>query len=249
MKPQTKTILITGAAKRVGRAVALHLARQGWDVAVHCHASRAEAEMLAGEIRALGRRATVIGADLSDPTAVAGIIPAARAALGPITALINNAAMFEKDTLATLNAASWDAHQRVNFFAPLVLIKNFAAQFDAAPHAPTPCIINFLDGCRGWSMSPDFLSYSASKAGLAWATEFLAVSLAPAVRLNGIALGASLPGHQDGADTFDKIAASTPLQRTSNTGEICAAVTYLLGAESVTGQVVDLGGGLHLRHH
>jgi NAD(P)-dependent dehydrogenase (short-subunit alcohol dehydrogenase family) len=241
------TALITGAAVRVGRVLALHLASQGWDVLIHYHHSQTEAEALADEIRALGRRAALAQADLGQPEAARTIFAAA-ADLLPVTTLIHNASRFERDQLATLTPEAMRAHFAVNVETPLLLTRAFAEQF---PKGELPGnVICLLDGMIGWSISPTFLSYSLSRLALREALPLLAQELAPHIRVNGIALGATLPGEQDKPTTFAKLEWTTPLRRVSHPGEVCDAVDYLLKADGVTGQVINLSGGMNLpRRH
>lgn len=235
--------LITGGAVRIGREVALALADAGWGVAIHYHRSEKEARALAASIHKKGGHAVAIKANLADEKAVSKLMPQAVKLLGgPVTCLVNNASVFGKDSLETLSSSSWQRHMGVNFHAPLLLAKEMARQ-----NIKNGIIINLLDGIWGWSMSPHFLSYSLSKLGLWNATELLARELAPHIRVNGVALGPTLIGKQDKEETFTKLAARAPLKRTSSPKEVCDTVLYLLNAPSVTGQVIQLGGGMHLR--
>lgn len=237
------TVLITGAAKRVGRVLALHLAAQGHDVLVHYHHSQNEAESLAAEIRAMGRQAALAQADLSQPEAVEAIFAAAEG-MPPVTMLIHNASRFERDQLASLSPDAMRAHFAVNVETPLLLTQAFAARF---PKGELPGnVICLLDGMIGWSISPTFLSYSLSRLAMQDAVPLLAQELAPHIRVNGIALGATLPGAQDKPSTFAKLEWTTPLRRVSHPGEVCDAVDYLLRADGVTGQLINLSGGMNL---
>jgi len=235
-----RTILITGAGKRLGRAFALSLARAGWNVAVHYHRSEKEAKETAAEIESLSRKAYLVQADLNDTDAVSGIFPALAKQGARIDALINSAAAFEKDTLATLTQESWREHMQVNLLAPLLLMRDFARHYKGAEG----CIINITDGLQGWSMSPAFLSYALSKESLTHATRMLARELAPAIRINAIAPGATLEGKQDKEDTFAKLAGIIPLKRTGSIEEVARALHFLLESPSVTGQVLMLSGGM-----
>lgn len=248
MKESQPIALITGAGKRIGRALALHLAQRGWHLAVHYHRSRSEAAALVAEVETLGGRCVMLQADLENVAEVQTLLPRAKESLGEVTLLINNAALFARDSLETLSPETWQRHQSVNQLAPLLLTQGFVRQL------PAECqghVVNLLDGNWGWSLSPDFLSYTVSKEGLRFLTEFLAPQLAPRIRINGIALGSTLPGQEDKSDTFAKIAASSPLQRTTTLKDVFAALDYLLTADSVTGHVIEIAGGLHLRlpHH
>jgi NAD(P)-dependent dehydrogenase (short-subunit alcohol dehydrogenase family) len=239
---KTKTALITGGAQRVGRALALSLAAAGWDVAVHYRTSRKPAEELARQIRSMGRKAWLVRADLSNAKNVSAIFPLlAQQNIMP-DCLINNAAMFEKDTLAMLEAKRFHAHLDTNLLAPLLLTRDFAARYKGTEGN----VINITDGLKGWSMSPTFLSYMISKQALADATRSLARELAPNIRINAIAPGATLEGKQDKSDTFAKLKKIIPLKRTSSTDEICEAMHYILSAPSLTGQILSLCGGMDL---
>jgi NAD(P)-dependent dehydrogenase (short-subunit alcohol dehydrogenase family) len=235
-----RTALITGAAVRVGQAIALSLADNGWDIAFHYNRSEKPAEKLAKLIRSKRRKATLVQADLADSASVARLIPTLSKQGIKLDCLINNAAAFGKNDLANLNSQNWYAHMDVNLFAPLLLMRDFAAQYKGT----SGNIINITDGMLGWSISPKYLSYSLSKLGLGNATELLARELAPRIRINAIAPGPTLEGAQDKKDTFAKLAKIIPLKRTSSPKEICDAVHFLLSASSVTGQQIALSGGL-----
>jgi len=237
-----KTVLITGGAVRVGQAIALALAKRGFDVVIHTHTSKKAADALAKRIRRMKRKAYVVMADLSDPVAVAGIIPSLTEKGVTLDCLINNAAQFNKDTLASLTPESWRCHMDVNVFAPLQLIRDFVAQYKGKDGN----IINITDGMMGWSVSPTFLSYGLSKMTLANATQMLARELAPRIRINAVAPGPTLPGMQDKKDTFAKLEKIIPLTRTSTPAEVCDAIAYILQAPSLTGQIIALSGGLQI---
>lgn len=233
----TQTVLITGAARRIGRYIALAMADGGWDVVVHYHASADAAHELVEMIAEKGRKAWAVQADLTCPLATAGLIPALEVVPD---CLINNAALFEKDTLATITPQGWQRHSQVNLFAPLQLIRDFADRYQGTQGN----IIHITDGINGWSLSPGFLSYTISKTALQHTVSLLAPELAPAIRINAVAPGATLEGQQDKADTFARLQEKMPLKRTSSPEEIMQAIAYLLSAPSVTGQVISLAGGL-----
>lgn len=235
--------LITGAARRVGRTIALALAEQGYDIAIHYHRSEDAAKTLVEEVKAHGRRAVAIAAHLEVPHQVEGLVPRAADLLGPLSLLINNASTFKRDTAKTANYDSFLTHQQVNLYAPMALSQAFAAQL---PQQAQGNIINLSDGVYGWSMSAHFLTYSLSKFGLLSLTELLASSLAPSVRVNAVALGPTIPGVMDTPGTFEKLASLAPLKRVSSPEEVVAAITYLLSAPSVTGQVIYLSGGMQM---
>lgn len=237
-----RAALVTGAAQRIGRAIALALAADGWAVAVHYRASRAPAEALVAEIARSGGRAVALDAELADEAAVTRLVPRAVAALGPLGCLVNNASVFENDTAATADRASWDAHLEVNLRAPFVLMQGFAAQL---PAAATGAIINLLDQ-RVWSLTPYFVSYTVSKAGLWTLTQSMALALAPRIRVNGIGPGPTLPSPRQSEEQFARQCASVPLRRGATPEEIAAAVRFILAAPALTGQMIALDGGQHL---
>ena len=234
-----RAALITGGARRIGRAIALTLAQAGYAVVLHAHRSRAEAEKLAGEIAAAGGRARVVLGDLADAGAVRGLIPAA-AAFGPLTLLVNNAGEFEPDDIETLARARFERTFAVNLAAPLFLAQAFAAQAPAAAS-----IVNIIDQ-RVFRPTPRFFSYTLSKTALYTATTTLAQALAPKVRVNAVAPGPTLPSPRQSEAQFAEQAQSLPLKRGPRPEDIAAAVLYLAGAASVTGVTIAVDGGQHL---
>jgi NAD(P)-dependent dehydrogenase (short-subunit alcohol dehydrogenase family) len=245
MKPSPTspgTMLVTGAAQRIGRTIARTFAARGWSVGIHCHRSLSEAEQLAAEIAAAGGRAVVLDADLADPEATANLIPACVEALAPPTCLINNASLFLFDTLATLDHRQWDLQLAVNLRAPVQLAKAFAAHLPAGQQGN---IINVIDQ-RVWKPTPSFLSYSASKAGLWWMTRTLAQALAPRVRVNGVGPGPALANVHQTPEQFARQSAATPLERGTSPDEIAEAIAFILDAPAMTGQMIALDGGQHL---
>jgi len=248
----TGKALITGAGKRLGRAMALYLARRGHDVALHHATSREGAERTAEEARALGVKAVVLQADLLDETALAGLMPQATAALGgPLTVLINNASIFEYDTLQSATLDSWNRHIGSNLRAPFVLTQAFAAQAPSAgqDEAGEPVaralVVNMIDQ-RVLKLTPEFMTYTIAKMGL-WAfTRTAAQALAPAVRVNAIGPGPTLQGARQSAEHFARQRAATVLERGANPADITAALGYFLEATAVTGQILMVDGGQHL---
>jgi NAD(P)-dependent dehydrogenase (short-subunit alcohol dehydrogenase family) len=245
------TALVTGAGKRLGRAMALYLAGRGHDVAVHYAASRDEAEAVAAEIRALGRRAQTFRADLLVEAETAALIPAATAALGPLTVLVNNASIFEYDRIDTATRQSWDRHIESNLRAPYVLTQAFARQ---CPPALTDengeplargLIVNMIDQ-RILKLTPEFSSYTIAKMGLWALTRTAAQGLAPHVRVNAIGPGPTLQGARQSAGHFARQRAATVLGRGASPADICAALGYFLDSPAVTGQFVAIDGGQHL---
>jgi NAD(P)-dependent dehydrogenase (short-subunit alcohol dehydrogenase family) len=237
-----RAALVTGGARRIGRALALALAEDGFAVAIHHHSSHAEAEALAVQIATAGGKAVAIAADLADEADVAGLLPRAAAALGPIGVLINSASLFGNDTVSTVSRESWDAHFAVNLRAPFVLIQQFAALLPASLGG---VVINLLDE-RVWNLTPYFVSYTLTKSALWTLTRTLALALAPRIRVNGIGPGLTLPSPRQSAEQFLQRARTMPLGRGTSPAEIAAALRFILNAPAMTGQMIALDGGEHL---
>ena len=237
-----KTALVTGAAQRLGRAIALDLAKHGWAVAVHYHHSAAEAAELVREIEASGGRAVALQADLAREAHSQALIARAVEALGPLACLVNNASLFELDKIETVTRASWDSHIETNLRAPLVLSQGFAGQLPAGAQGN---IVNMLDQ-RVWNLTPYFLSYTVAKIGLWTLTRTLALALAPRIRVNGIGPGPTLPSPRQTPEQFAEQCRAMPLGRGTTLEEICGAVRFILGAPAMTGQMIALDGGQHL---
>jgi NAD(P)-dependent dehydrogenase (short-subunit alcohol dehydrogenase family) len=236
------TALVTGGAKRLGRALVEGLADDGWAVAIHYGTSSDEAAALAATITGKGGKAATVQADLADPDAPARMIQDATAALGPLGLLINSASVFEEDNAATVTADSFDTHMAVNLRTPVLLASHFA---DQLPAEATGCIINMIDQ-RVWRLTPRFLSYTASKAGLWTVTQTLAQALAPRIRVNGIGPGPALPNDRQERDDFDAQARAVPLGHGPRIAEFQHAVRFILETPSMTGQMLALDGGQHL---
>ena len=237
--------LVSGAARRIGRSLALECARLGYDVVVHHRGGADEADATVADIVALGRRAVRVEADLADPAAPEPLVARAAAALGPLTLLVNNASRFEDDRLGALTPQGWEAHMAANLRAPVFLMQAFAAQ--VAPERPDgeACVVNLIDQ-RVLKPNPQFFSYTLSKAALWNATRTTAQALAPRVRVNAIGPGPTLASvHQD-ADEFEREAARVPLARGAALDDIAAALAYLVDARAVTGQMIAVDGGQHL---
>jgi NAD(P)-dependent dehydrogenase (short-subunit alcohol dehydrogenase family) len=233
--------LVTGGGKRIGKAICLELARAGFDVAIHHRGSSDDAaEAVADEVRALGRRAATVAADLSVEAEARDLVPAAVQALGPLSALINNASVFEDDRVGGLGRETWDAHIETNLRAPIVLAEAFAAQ---APYGSA--IVNLLDQ-RVLKPDPRFFSYALSRNGLWWATRTLAQALAPRVRVNGVGPGPTLPSVHQTPEDFAAEAGGTLLQRAGSVDAVASAVRWLVEADMVTGQMIAVDGGQHL---
>src|SRR5215469_4035259 len=234
--------LVTGAGKRIGRAIALALAEDGYDVAVHYGASKAEAAAVVAAIETHGQRAVALAADLAREAETQKLIGTAAKALGPLTCLVNNASRFERDEALTLTRASWDAHLETNLRAPFVLMQEFARLL---PPDRQGAIINLVDE-RVWNLTPHFVSYTLSKAGLWTLTQVMAMALAPRIRVNGIGPGPTLPSPRQSAEQFARQQASVPLQHGATPEEIASAVRFILASGAMTGQMIALDGGQHL---
>ena len=240
--PTSKTALITGGAKRIGRALAESLAESGWTVAIHYFGSSTEATDVAHSIEKHGGRAAVFSADLRNTADTESLVPAVTKALGPVNALINNASIFEEESWDQVTTASWQEHLSVNLHAPFILSQAFAR---ALPDNIEGTIVNVIDQ-RVFNLTPDFLSYTVSKSGLWALTQTLALALAPKIRVNGIGPGPTLPNARQSEDVFLEQAAATPLKRKVELEDISAAVKYLLDARAVTGQMIAVDSGEHL---
>ncbi len=245
------TALVTGAGKRLGRAMALYLAGRGHDVAVHYATSVDEAEAVADEIRAMGRRAATVQADLLIEAQVESLVSRAVAALGPLTVLVNNASIFEHDTVKTGTRNSWDRAMETNLRAPFVLTQAFAAQCPPAvidengePLAQG-LVINMIDQ-RVHRLTPEFASYTIAKMGLWALTRTAAQALAPDVRVNGIGPGPTLQGARQSDAQFGKQRAATISGRGAHPSDITAALGFFLDSPAVTGQMIAVDGGQHL---
>ncbi|MDC3401645.1 SDR family oxidoreductase [Alphaproteobacteria bacterium] len=236
-----RTAFITGASKRIGRALALGLANQGWNIAIHYSSSEQDAKSLAEEIGQIGPRCCLIQADLNNAERVEALIGEACEELGPLHALINNASGFERDTIEEFSIDSWDSHLNTNLRAPAILIRDFLKQ--AAKGAN---IINIIDQ-RVWRLTPDFMSYTLSKTALWSLTQTTAQAVAPrGIRCNAIGPGPTLPNPRQERSEFDKQASLVPLGHGATPDDILQAVLYIFSASAMTGQMIALDGGQHL---
>lgn len=244
--------LVTGAGIRLGRAMALYLAGRGYDVAVHYASSERPAHETVAEVQAMGRRSVALQADLLDEAEVQDLLPKAAQALGgPITCLVNNASIFEYDSVHTATRQSWDRHLDSNLRAPFVLTQAMAGQ-GLAPDTDengeplaTGLIINMVD-MRVRKLTPEFMSYTIAKMGLWTLTRTSAQALSPAIRVNAIGPGPTVQGHRQSAEHFQAQRTNTVLERGSNPSDITAALGYFLDAHAVTGQLICVDGGQHL---
>jgi|SRR5665648_188349 len=236
------TVLITGAGRRLGRAIALDLAEHGWRIGVHYHASAAEALGLVDEIEAIGGQAVALQADLARVESLAPLVADCSRHLGPPTCLINNAACFEWDSAESLDAESWQMHLDVNLRAPVFLTQAFARQL---PDGVSANVINLVDQ-KVRRLDPDYFSYTIAKSALWTATRTLAQALAPRIRVNAIAPGPVLPARDQTEADFAEECRSTLLKRVVSTDDVTGAVRFLLETPSITGQMIALDGGQHL---
>jgi NAD(P)-dependent dehydrogenase (short-subunit alcohol dehydrogenase family) len=238
----TKSVLVTGAAKRLGRAIALDLARDGWNVAIHYNGSEEDADSAAQAVRAFGAEAAALKCDLSNEEETARLVDRAVSEIGPLTALVNSASLFENDDWQSATRKTWDEHIEINLRAPFLLSQLFARQL---PEGQQGNIINIIDQ-RVLKPTPQFLSYSISKAGLYWLTTTLAQGMGPRVRVNAVGPGPTLRNPRQSEEDFSRQRDATILKRGADPADICAAVRYLLTAEAVTGQMLAVDGGQHL---
>jgi NAD(P)-dependent dehydrogenase (short-subunit alcohol dehydrogenase family) len=239
---ERQVALVTGAGRRIGRAIALALAQDGWDLALHYHRSASEAETLAREISATGRRAATVSCNLADAAEVTRLIADAEGKLGALTCLINNASLFEYDNIASLDAARWQRLMDVNLRAPVLLAREFAARL---PAETTGCVVNLLDQ-KVFNLNPDFLSYTIAKIGLEGATRVLAQALAPRVRVCGVAPGITLVSGEQSAEGFARAHSMAPLGHSSSVEDIANAVRFIVSAPAMTGTTLVVDGGQHL---
>ncbi|TNE40739.1 MAG: SDR family oxidoreductase [Alphaproteobacteria bacterium] len=237
-----KSALITGAGRRIGRAIAIALASDGWNIALHYHNSRNDTEKLAIQIRKMGVACTPVRADLANPEEVNSLIPATLEALGPLLCLVNNAAIFEQDSIEDASAESFSRHMSINLQAPMLLTQAFARQ---VPDDAQGNIVNIADQ-RVFSLRPDFMTYTLSKSALWTLTQTTAMALAPKIRVNAIGPGPTLANTRQTAAQFKQQQQSVPLGYGPSAEEIAGAVRFLNQASSVTGEFISLDGGQHL---
>lgn len=236
------TALITGAARRIGKAIAVDLAAHGWNIAIHYNSSHKEAEDVAAEVHRYGVKVDIFQADLGMESECEQLVPSIRQKMGPLTCLINNASVFEHDTPKTATRDSWDRHMQVNLRAPFVLTQGFRAQL---PEKIEGNVINIIDQ-RVWNLTPVFTSYTLSKTGLWALTQTLAQGLAPDIRVNAIGPGPTLRNTFQSEQSFDQEWKSVLLGRKVDLWEVCEAIRFILDARSMTGQMIALDSGQHL---
>jgi NAD(P)-dependent dehydrogenase (short-subunit alcohol dehydrogenase family) len=237
-----RATLVTGGAKRIGRAIVEALAARGYAVAIHYGRSHAQARELADALTARGARVALVSADLADPASVDALVPAATAAVGPLTLLVNSASEFEPDEIGALDRTRFQRHLKVNLEAPVFLAEALARQL---PAGASGAVINILDQ-RVWRPTPHFVSYTLAKSALWTATRTMAQALAPRIRVNAVGPGPTLANTRQGPDDFARQAAAVPLARAATPDEVANAVLYLADATSVTGQMIAVDGGQHL---
>lgn len=235
-------VLVTGAARRIGREIALALARDGWDVAVHYASSRDEAQAVVAEIEALGRRAVAVNRDLAVEAGVKSLLAQVADELAPVGCVVNNASVFEFDGAADFSAERLARHMSVNVTAPLLLAQSLAASLGANEQG---VIVNLLDQ-KLWNPNPDFLSYTLSKAALREATVLLAQAFAPRLRVVGVAPGLTLLSERQTEAGFALAHTRTPLGRSSTPEDVADAVVYAARARAMTGTTLLVDGGQHL---
>jgi NAD(P)-dependent dehydrogenase (short-subunit alcohol dehydrogenase family) len=244
LSAQTRTALVTGAAKRIGRVIALALARSGWNVVVHFGRSAEEAQHTVRDIEKLGRRSVAVACDLSNESSVRTLLAEATAAIGAdrISCIVNNASLFEPDSAADFCGAALDAHMHTNLAAPVLLAQ---ALHQATPAGMQSVVVNLLDQ-KLFNLNPDFFSYTLSKSALQCATTMLAQALAPKVRIVGIAPGITLISGNQSPDGFARAHAVTPLGHSSSPEDIASAVCFAAESRSITGSTIVIDGGQHL---
>ena len=239
---RARVALVTGAGRRIGRAIALGMAEAGWDVAVHYRQSAQDADEVVAAIRALGRRAVALHADLADEAAVRALPGQTMHLLGALDCIVNNASLFEYDKPDDFSPALLAAHMQCNVGAPLLLAQALHA---LVPDGGQAVVINLLDQ-KLYNLNPDFLSYTLSKAALQTATTMLAQALAPKLRIVGVAPGITLVSGDQSADGFERAHQVTPLGRSSTPQDIVDAVCYAAHAKALTGTTLLVDGGQHL---
>lgn len=243
LPPDNKKIaLVTGAAKRLGRAIALELAEAGWDIVVHFGSSHQEAAWTVRQVIERGRRAVALQCELSDEAAVRALLQNANTALGKVSCVVNNASLFDYDSVADFSGASLERHMRVNLATPILLAK---ALYDVTGEGEQSVVVNLLDQ-KLYNLNPDFLSYTLSKAALDSATVMLAQALAPRVRVVGVAPGLTLISHLQTEEQFIATHAMSPLGESSRPDEVAKAVVFAAGNRGMTGTTLLVDGGQHL---
>ena len=239
---KSKNLLITGAATRVGKAIALHFAERGWNIALHYFRSSSKAKKLKKIIEQNSIKVALIKADLKNSKQTEKIIPLARKKLGTIDCLVNNAALFEKDDIANFSIKSWNDHLNINLLAPAILTKQFAKQ---ASKKSVSNIVNIIDQ-RIFKLTPFFMSYTISKSGLQTLTKTMAMRLGPNIKVNAIAPGPTIKSKRQTDRHFRNQVRSTLLKKSVKLEDICNSVEFLINNSSVTGQIITVDSGQNL---
>ena len=239
---KNKNLLITGAATRIGKAIALRFSKKGWNIAIHYFKSSSKAKKLKKQIENNKVKVVLIKADLRNTKQVEKIIPSVNKKLGTINCLINNAALFEKDDILDFTNKSWNEHLNINLLAPTILTKKFAKQ---SSKKYISNIINIIDQ-RIFKLTPVFLSYTLSKSALYTLTKTMAMRLSPTIKVNGIAPGPTLKNKRQSIKHFNKQAKSTLLKKSVGPEDICDTVELLINNNSITGQVIAVDSGQNL---
>ncbi len=237
-------VLVTGAARRLGREIALDLAAHGYDIALHYRQSHAQAEATVADLQAAGAKAQAFAADLSDEAACRGLLPAVIARMGPVDGVVNNASTFVYDNASSFSMATMDLHWRANA-APAVLLAQALHQH-LCERSTTGCVVNLIDQ-KLWNLNPDYFSYTLSKAALQAATVMLAQALAPTLRVCGVAPGVTLLSGSMTEAEFQAAHGLTPLQRSSTPADIARTVRFLIESPAITGTTLLVDGGQHLQ--
>ena len=244
--PPSRTVLVTGAAKRLGREIALALADGGWQVAVHYRHSADEARQTAADCASRsGLPAALVGADLSDEAQVRSLVPQVVEQFGRLDAIVNSASLFEHDDAASFGFASLEKHLRSNTAAPILLAQALHAHVVGRGADAQGVVVNLLDQ-KLWNQNPDFLSYTLSKAALEAANTMLALALAPQLRVVGVAPGLTLTSHMLSEEKFRALHSASPLGRSSTATDVAATVRFALENRSITGTTLLVDGGQHL---
>jgi NAD(P)-dependent dehydrogenase (short-subunit alcohol dehydrogenase family) len=241
----TRTVLVTGSAKRLGREIALTLAAAGWQVAVHYRGSTNDAIKTVADCANLTKGAAAFDADLADETAVRALLPRVVAHFGQVDAVVNCAAIFEHDSAASFSFAAMEKHLRTNTGAPIILAQALHAH--VAARSAQGAVVNLLDQ-KLWNQNPDFLSYTLSKAALEAANTMLAMALAPNVRVVGVAPGLTLTSPMLTPEKFEALHKLSLLGRSSTPQDVASAVKFALENQSITGTTLLVDGGQHLMH-
>ncbi|WP_372526227.1 SDR family oxidoreductase [Piscinibacter sp.] len=237
-------VLVTGAARRLGRAIALHLAANGFDLAVHYGHSQVDAEATVADARAAGANAFAFNADLADEAACRALVPSVVAHFKRLDAVVNNASVFEYDAVHSFSHAAMDKHWRANTAPAVLLAQALHAHLDGQTRSG--CVVNLLDQ-KLWNLNPDYFAYTLSKAALQAATVMLAQALAPTVRVCGVAPGVTLTSGPMSDSEFTQAHTLTPLQRSSTPEDVARSVRFLLESPAITGSTLLVDGGQHLQ--